>query len=179
MAEQTLRDTLIMHLDTLRRNIEAVSLEVLKTRYRKPYLALRAEIAASATAYVKEITLGDLRIHRDYLPEAKVIIESAIEQSGLLKQIATAAFHRQNINEIDHLALTLKGHIENALAPFYDEHMGLWLPNGCLGSTDIAPILYNEVTGCILQNGKWEPLETDEKIYILPLHIQNHEHSAA
>ena len=35
MEEKELREALKLHLDTLRRNLEVVSLEVLKTKYKK------------------------------------------------------------------------------------------------------------------------------------------------
>ena len=41
MDEKELRKALEIHLDTLRRNLEVVSLEVLKTKYQKPYEELR------------------------------------------------------------------------------------------------------------------------------------------
>ena len=37
MDEKELRKTLEIQLDTLRRNLEVVSLDVLKTKYKKPY----------------------------------------------------------------------------------------------------------------------------------------------
>ena len=40
MDEKELRKALEIHLDTLRRNLEVVSLEVLKTKYQKPYVYL-------------------------------------------------------------------------------------------------------------------------------------------
>ena len=55
------------------------------------------------------------------------VINNAIQASGLLKQISAAAYRRQDIQEIEQLALTLKKQIEDALIPFYEKHMGLYL----------------------------------------------------
>ena len=49
MDEKELRKALEIHLDTLRRNLEVVSLEVLKTKYQKPYEELRRQICKAAT----------------------------------------------------------------------------------------------------------------------------------
>ena len=43
MDEKELRKTLEIQLDTLRRNLEVVSLDVLKTKYKKPYDELRGK----------------------------------------------------------------------------------------------------------------------------------------
>lgn len=48
MDEKELRKALEIHLDTLRRNLEVVSLEVLKTKYKKPYEELRGQICKAA-----------------------------------------------------------------------------------------------------------------------------------
>ena len=115
METTTLRNTLITHLDTLRRNLAVVSREELKTRYRKPYDALVQDISDSASAYVKQIALADLCIRQECLPEILPVISNVVQSSGLLKQISAAAYRRQDIREIDQLALTLKKQIEDAL----------------------------------------------------------------
>ena len=53
METDILRNTLMTHLDTLRRNLAVVSMEELRTRYRKPYYALVRDISTSASAYVR------------------------------------------------------------------------------------------------------------------------------
>ena len=40
--EKALREELEKHLDTLRRNLEVVPMDVLKTKYKKPYQELKA-----------------------------------------------------------------------------------------------------------------------------------------
>ncbi len=172
METDILRNTLMTHLDTLRRNLAVVSREELRTRYRKPYYALVHDISAAAAAYVKEIALADLRIRKEYLPEVAPVINNAIQASGLLKQISAAAYRRQDIQEIEQLALALKKQIGDALAPFYEKHMGLYLSDECFDPTPQAPLLYNHVNGCIMQDGKWIPLEKGRKYTFLVLHIK-------
>lgn len=115
MKNSELRQTLAVYLDTLKRNLDAVPLETLKTKYKKPFDKLRQDISLTASAYVKEITLKDIRILEDFSDEALPLIENAIQQSGLLKQISAAAFHRQDLAEIDTLALELKKQINDPL----------------------------------------------------------------
>lgn len=53
MERDELRTTLMNHLETLRRNLQVVSMEVLKTKYKKPFDALRQDICKAATAYTR------------------------------------------------------------------------------------------------------------------------------
>ncbi len=172
METNALRNTLMTHLETLRRNLAAVSREELRTRYRKPYYALLHDISTAASAYVKEIALADLRIRKEYLQEAVPVINNAIQASELLKQISAAAYRRQDIQEIEQLALTLKKQIEDTLIPFYEKHMGLYLSDECFSATPQAPLLYNHANGCIMQDGKWIPLDTGKKYSFFVLHIK-------
>lgn len=179
METDVLRNTLLTHLNTLSRNLAVVSREVLRTQYRKPYYVLVKEISTSASAYVKEIALSDLRIRKEYLQEAVPVINNAIQASGLLKQISAAAYKRQDIQEIEQLALALKKQIEDALIPFYEKHMGLYLSDECFSATPQAPLLYNHVSGCVMQDGKWIPLETGRKYAFLTLHIKERSQTVA
>ena len=179
METDVLRNTLMTHLDTLSRNLAVVSREELRTRYRKPYYALVRDISASASAYVRQTALTGLRIRQEYLPEIVPAINNAVQASGLLKQISAAAYRRQDIQEIEQLALALRKLVEDTLTPFYEGHMGLYLSNECFGNTPQAPQLYNHVNGCILQGGKWIPLEADQKYTVLILQFQERSQTVA
>lgn len=92
MDEKELRKALEIHLDTLRRNLEVVSLEVLKTKYQKPYEELRGQICKAATEYTRHVALCDIRIRRSLFNKAKTYIDAAIQQTQCLKKISEAAF---------------------------------------------------------------------------------------
>ena len=62
MENTELRKVLEEYLDLLKRNLAVASLEVLKTRYKKPFDELRHNISTTATAYVKQITLEKRQI---------------------------------------------------------------------------------------------------------------------
>lgn len=177
MENIELRDTLAQHLDTLKRNLAVVSLDVLKTKYQKPFNALRKDIQGTVSAYTKQIAFRDLRIRKDLFPEAAPLIEKAIQSSGLLKQISAAAFRRQDLAEIERLALTLKEVIQEALKPFYEQYLCLYLTEDCFDEPPKTPKLYNEATGCILQDGKWIPVE-DSTPTILMYMRERHDKAA-
>ena len=163
------RKALEGHLDLLKRNLAVTSLEVLKTKYKKPFDELRHKVSAAAAAYVKQVTLETIRIRADFMDEAQPLIQGTIDRSGILKQISAAAFERQDLAEIDQLALALKEQIHQALLPFYDRHVRLYLDEECFGDPPKAPKFYNEATGCIWKENAWVPMEPDPKALLLPV----------
>ncbi len=68
--EKKLREDLEFHLDTLRRNLEVVSMEDLKTKYAKPFKDLKDNICKTATEYTKYISLDGIRVKSHYGDEA-------------------------------------------------------------------------------------------------------------
>lgn len=155
-----LHNVLTALLDKLKRNREIVPLSELKTKYRKPYTALCEEIRSAVINYVQKVVWQGIRIRKDYFEEVKPIMESAIQQSGLVRQISAAAFRRQDIREIEQLSHALNEYVKKALEPFYNQHLGLYLTEDCFADPPRIPDIYNDVTGCILRDGKWIPIET-------------------
>lgn len=154
-----LREELAKLLQTLKHNREKVPLNVLKTKYKKGYSGLCADIKRSASDYSGKIVLSGIRIHRDYLDEAVAIVNGTIEQSGILKLLSRAAFSHQDIAEFDSLAGTLREKILAALEPFYARHLALYITQECLENPDIPPLIYCVASHCVWQDGKWIPLE--------------------
>lgn len=154
-----LREELSKLLTTLKHNREKVSLDVLKTKYKKGYDTLCAGIKRSASDYAKQIALCGIRIHKDYLETAVSIINDTIAQSGILKQLSIAAFGHQDMAEFESLARMLHEKILADLESFYAKHLGLYITQECLKNPDIPPMIYCKVNHCNWQDGKWIPLE--------------------
>ena len=154
-----LREELSKLLTTLKHNRDKVPIDILKTKYKKGYDTLCESIRRFASDYAKHITLCDIRIHKDYLDEAVSIINGTIERCGILKQLSKAAFSHQDIDEFDSLAGTLREKILADLEPFYMEHLGLYITPECLEDPDVSPLIYCMANDCVLQDGKWIPLE--------------------
>lgn len=154
-----LREELAKLLATLNHNREKVSLDVLKTKYKKGYDTLCAGIKRAASDYAKQIALCGIRIHKDYLDEAVSVINETIARSSILKQLSKAAFSHQDITEFDSLALTLREKILNDLESLYAKHLGLYITPECLENPNVPPLIYCQVNHCVWQDGKWIPLE--------------------
>ena len=157
-----LREELSKLLTTLKHNRDKVPIDVLKTKYKNGYDTLCEGIRRSASDYAKHITLCGIRIHEDYLDEAVSIINGAIEHCGILKQLSKAAFSHQDINEFDSLAGTLREKILADLEPFYMKHLGLYITLECLEDPGVEPLIYCVASDCVLQDGKWIPVELYE-----------------
>ena len=157
-----LREELSKLLTTLKHNREKVSLDVLKTKYKKGYDTLCTGIRRSASDYVKQVALCGIRIHKDYLETAVSIINDTIAQSGILKQLSKAAFGHQDMAEFDSLANALREKILASLEPFYMRHLGLYITPECLEDPGVAPLIYCVASHCVLQDGKWIPVEIYE-----------------
>ena len=155
MERDELRTTLMNHLETLRRNLQVVSMEVLKTKYKKPFDALRQDICKAATAYTRFLVFDGMRIKHKYFDEAVPYIDTAVKQTKRLKQISDAAFQRQDIDEIESLALALRKEIEAALQPFYMGHMCLYVTPECFDDPPKTPEVYNDATACVWRDGTW------------------------
>lgn len=154
-----LKEELEKLLNTLKVNREKVPLKILKTKYKKGYEELCKNISHTASDYVKQIALYEIRIHKDYLDEGIAIIENTIQESELLKEISKAAFCKQNIMEVTNLALKLRRTILEALEPFYGKHTGLYITPECLENPDTLPEFYCFANGCIWKKGQWIPFK--------------------
>lgn len=139
MKQEELRAALVEHLDTLKRNLAVVSMEVLKTKYRKPYLELRDNLCTVASDYIKEIALCNIRIHQKLIDETVPLINAAIQESGLLKQVSHAIFLRQDIEEVDRLALELRKRILHTLEDSYARNLCLYMTEECFAEPPVMP----------------------------------------
>ena len=179
MERDELRTTLVNHLETLRRNLQIVSMEVLKTKYKKPFDALRQDICKAATAYTRFLVFDGMRINHKNVDEAVPYIDTAVKQTKRLKQISDAAFQRQDIDEIESLALALRKEIEAALQPFYMGHMCLYVTPECFDDPPKTPEVYNDATACVWRDGTWQLLEDTSKGFLLFVQSKSKEEAAA
>ena len=120
-----------------------------------------------------------MRIKHKYFDEAVPYIDAAVKQTKRLKQISDAAFQRQDIDEIESLALALRKEIEAALQPFYMGHMCLYVTPECFDDPPKTPEIYNDATACVWRDGTWQLLEDTSKGFLLFVQSKSKEESAA
>lgn len=118
---------------TLRKNRENVPLELLKTKYKKPYAKLKEEIRAQFEIYMKELSLlGILKIGPDMTPEEQKEMEAGIQKiideetaAGHLRECTKAVFYEFNLRKAENLAC---GYYADRVkyeiyAPYWLEHI--------------------------------------------------------
>lgn len=163
-----LETLLIEKLAVLKRNRDHVPLDVLKTKYKKGYEKLSAELRDLTEWFLKSIILEDLQIFPEYLPEVTELIQAGITNSGLLKECSKAVFQYQDFSMLKELAYQLKNAVTDTLTPYFQQHLGLYIAPECLEEPYPPPYFYNLVTGRIFQDGRWVNLperqpENEEK----------------
>lgn len=142
-------------MDTLKHNLENVPLDILKTRYKKAYDKFCVELKELTAAYIKDISLKDLRFKRELYPEAKAIIEKTIADSGIVKECSRAVFQRQDFDELKQHTERLREAILYALQPFYEAHTCLYILPECLKEPYPTPYIYNYATGYFFIDNQW------------------------
>ncbi len=152
MKQEDLRTALVGHLDTLKRNLAVVSMDELKTKYRKPYLELRDNICTVASNYIRQVALGNIHIHQKLTEEIKPLVDTAIQDSGLLKQVSHALFLRQDIGEVERLALDLRKRVLHILEDSYARNLCLYLTEECFAEPPVAPKSHEEAATNILKD---------------------------
>lgn len=107
-TEKLFEEELENALRLLKLNRENVPEEELRTRYRKKYARLRADVGKLAEEYVKiHITYGIFFEEKDRKAVTGAI-NDAISKSGIVSKIREAVFSRQDMKEIRTLAEQLK-----------------------------------------------------------------------
>lgn len=95
-------------LDLLKRNKENVSLDVLKTKYRKPYNELTHKIQSMTREIILEVIVEELQIERPQADKWYMEINSATRKSGLMKKASQAAFLQQDADLVLEYASKLR-----------------------------------------------------------------------
>lgn len=140
-------------LFVLKKNREQVDREVLKTYYNKPYYELLSRINQAATAYVKKIAVSRLLLNPDVALEEQIaVINQAIVDSGLLKEMGRSISRHYDTALLRQMALELRTVIEDALEPYIARKNCLVVD---LSDTEKEPIIYNTLTKCIYENEHW------------------------
>lgn len=140
---------------TLRKNRENVPLELLKTKYKKPYAKLKEEIRAQFEIHMKEITLlGILKMDSDMTPEKQKEMAEGIQKiideetaAGHLNECANAVFEEFNLEKAENLAC---GYFTDRVK--YEIYVPYWLEHTHKDSG-------GRITSDLLPGMTWRPEE--------------------
>lgn len=87
-----------------------------------------------------------------------------------MPQISRALFQRQSMTEVSELSGKAEKCLSEALAPFFEKYICLLCSHlSVLMNSGHFPLIFNEATGCVYENGAWI-LESGEP-QGCPLHV--------
>lgn len=95
-------------LTQLKRNKANVPLEVLKTKYRKPFEELQNRLRVMTVKIVYDVVLNGLLIRYEDADGAYAEINQLIEESGLSKEISQAVFLNQDLGVVEEKTMELR-----------------------------------------------------------------------
>lgn len=95
-------------LAQLKRNRANVPLEVLKTKYRKPFEELQNRLRVMTVKIVYDVVLNGLLIRYEDADGAYAEINQLIEESGLAKEISQAVFLNQDLGAVEEKTMELR-----------------------------------------------------------------------
>lgn len=95
-------------LAQMKRNKANVPLEVLKTKYRKPFEELQNRLRVMTVKIVYDVVLNGLLIRYEDADGAYAEINQLIEESGLSKEISQAVFLNQDLGVVEEKTMELR-----------------------------------------------------------------------
>lgn len=139
-------------LGKLQRNRENVPLEVLKTRYKKDFDKLQAEIKEELLEVVKKtaVHLPDwlryYKINPEYREDLAKIYDTVYESGGYARKLGIAAFAHFSLPEIEALAKEINEKYRAELLRFFHSKTGLLATRESFIPDDPQiPWIYNEL----------------------------------
>lgn len=172
---QTLGSSLEKLLSTLKKNREAVPLDILKTYYQQPYGILIGQVNQTATAFVKAVLAERLILNPDVSIDEQVsVINQTIADSGMARQMGPCISHTYSVDQLYQMALELRGRIEHALWPYLNLRTCLVYD---LDNPELEPVIYNTLTRQVCKDGIWthQELNLEWKFLFYPnTSLSNH-----
>lgn len=87
-------------LGTLKRNKENIPLQQLKTEYRKGYDQLTHKIQSMTRKIILDVIIEGLQIERTQANQRYMEINTAVRESGIMKEASRAAFIQQDADQV-------------------------------------------------------------------------------
>lgn len=95
-------------LESLRRNKENVTRDLLMTKYRKPYTKLQLELKGMTEQIIKDVATYYLPFNSSCADEVAEELNHQIDRFGIMKQISDAVFHQQDVDLVLKYAMQIR-----------------------------------------------------------------------
>ena len=145
----------------LKKNREKVSLELLKTKYQKPYEALLHSIKELAEQILVARLQKDLVIRMDdegdkLIEEINKAIERETEPSGIMKRISQALYKEYDVEKFEDCVEEMRILLWNLWIPYWQNYCCLYVTAENWEEPFPPPKFYNELTGEFQnEDGTW------------------------
>ena len=121
-----LRLELEVLLKRLKRNLDQVGVEVLKSTYRKGYGELLKEIQAKAETYMKEAVFNGMGGYfcRDEVPDLCRKLNSAVNEADVRHQLKLALFQEPDMGKVEGLVQMIRERVQRIVLEYQGHIQG-------------------------------------------------------
>lgn len=138
-------------VEQLKKNRENVSLEMLKTKYKKPYETLLHSIKELAERILVARSQKDLVIRMDdegdkLIEEINKAIEGETKPGGIMKRISQALYKEYDVEKFEACVEEMRIRLWNLWIPYWQKHCCLYVTAENWEEPYPPPRIYNELT---------------------------------
>ena len=121
-----LRLELEVLLKRLKRNLDQVGVEVLKSAYRKGYGELLREIQAKAETYMKEAVFNGMGGYfcRDEVPDLCRELNGVVNEAGVKHQLSVALFQEPDMGKVEGLVQMIRERVQRIVLEYQGHIQG-------------------------------------------------------
>ena len=115
-----LRLELEVLLKRLKRNLDQVGVEVLKSTYRKGYGELLREIQVKAETYMKEVIFNGMGGYfcRDEIPALYKELNDVVNETGVRYQLNQALFQEPDMGKVEGLVQLIRERVQRIVLEY-------------------------------------------------------------
>lgn len=138
-------------VEQLKKNRENVSLEMLKTKYKKPYETLLHSIKELAERILVARSQKDLVIRMDdegdkLIEEINKAIEGETKPGGIMKRISQALYKEYDVEKFETCVEEMRIRLWNLWIPYWQKYCCLYVTAENWEEPYPPPRIYNELT---------------------------------
>lgn len=124
--QRLLRLELEVLLKRLKRNLNQVGVEVLKSTYRKGYGELLREIQVKAETYMKEAVFSGMGGYfcRDEIPDLCRTLNGVVNEAGIRHQLSVALFQEPDMGKVEGLVQIIRERVQRIVLEYQGHIQG-------------------------------------------------------
>lgn len=138
-------------VEQLKKNREKVALEVLKTKYKKPYEELLHSIKTLAEKILLDRSVKELVVRMDdegnkLIEQINQTIADEARPGGIMKRISQALYKEYDVEKFETIVEEMRIRLWNLWIPYWQKHCCLYVTAENWEEPYPPPKIYNELT---------------------------------